>query len=131
LPAAHDPGQQIVGGVAPLQGLRLAALAQYPLRRGEGLLLYQGLVKALVAVVLERHLAGIDGVAQHVDDRARRERNTRLGRETFGVEQLFDRLRAELIFDVEIKDAPHDAGLRVVGQEQLRFLVAQVPVGDL
>ncbi|MDQ3530819.1 MAG: hypothetical protein M3456_00305 [Actinomycetota bacterium] len=66
-----------------------------------------------------------------MDDGARRERNPGVGRQTFGIEQLRDRLGAELVFDVVIEDSSHDQSLSLIGQEQLRFLVAHVPVGHL
>ncbi|HVM36000.1 MAG TPA: hypothetical protein VM784_11740 [Actinomycetota bacterium] len=88
-------------------------------------------MEAGVTVVLEPHRADVDGITQHVDDSARGERHSGVSRKPFGVEQLRDRLRAELIFNVEIEDAPHDGRLRVVGQEQFRVPVTHVAVGDL
>jgi len=95
------------------------------------LLVDQRLVQAGVAVVLEDHPTDVDRVGQHVDHRTRRERHSRLGRKPFRVEQLRDRLGAELTFDVEVKHAPHGRCLCFMRPQQLRVLVAHVPVGDL
>jgi hypothetical protein len=128
LAAAHDAGEQEVGGVAAPAGHVLTPLGEQSLRAFEGLLLDERLVQAGVALAAPVHPAQVGLVGeQPLDDgglpAARRRR--RLLR----CELACDRDRAHALARVELEDALHDRRLRLVGDDVF-LCVAPVAEGE-
>lgn len=126
--AAHEAGEEEIGGVAATAREILASFSEDRLCAGEGELVDDRFVLGVEGFVAPADLAGVGGVGE---DEVHR-RMPPAGRgcwRLFGAELFCNRDRAEPLARVELEDALHDGRLDRIGDEQALFVGEDVAEG--
>ncbi|MDQ3756545.1 MAG: hypothetical protein M3394_01690 [Actinomycetota bacterium] len=127
--ASHQPGQQVVAGVAGAAGVVLAAFEEESLRLLEQVDVHQRGMGGDVPVVAEEHLADVGPVVQDAQDRHVAPQAAVAGPVPVVVEPAGDGVGAHALADVEVEDHRHQWRPRLVDHEVVGAVVALAPLG--